>query len=58
MKKLLIVFLSLTLCMGVFLPMSASAEQVTEPAERMQECDCHQCYVTAAWLCCRNVQKA
>ena len=56
MKKLLIVFLSLTLCLGVFLPMSASAEQVTEPAEPS---GCKSViYVTAAWLCCRNVQKA
>ena len=31
MKKLLIVFLSLTLCLGVFLPMSASAEQAVDP---------------------------
>lgn len=49
MKKLLIVFLSLTLCLGVFLPMSASAE----PS------GCKSViYVTVAWLCCRNVQKA
>ncbi|MBO5843204.1 MAG: hypothetical protein J6R46_09415, partial [Clostridia bacterium] len=31
MKKLLIILLSLTICLGVFLPLTASAEQVDDP---------------------------